>query len=798
MGTKIDLNGWWDWRVPGGTAEKKRVPSCYICVGEAMYSRTFELPDIAGKRVVLHFEGVHYTGEVKLNGSPIGGMLPYIFYDFDITGRARRGENSVEVTIRDITAEYGPTNGWEDYGGISRDVWVEITDEVFISDTQWITHMRDGYASADAELNVWIGSIAGREAGAGVGAGVDTVREAHVGAAAGTVAAVTATLSFNSHVVASSEASTPVPSGGTGKCTFKFDLGNVNAWSPAHPNLYSLAIEAACGGMSDKKEMEVGFREFVVKGESFYLNGEKTFLKGVARHDMWGDHQGFALTNGQIEDDLTMIKEMGANFVRLVHYPHCRHTIEYAAKIGLMLSEEPGIWQNDLADEKATGDALAILEKTILRDRSSPAVVAWLFFNECDMDAAGAYMKRGAELCRSLDPGRLLSGANDQPNLAAKQVFDEAGMDFYTKHPYCFDAEAIIKAADELRGKPLVLTEWGGWLIHFNPNHAKLFKKVISRLAHNPDDMPHINGMCWWEWQDIWQFSRGLPACVDGLLSDGLVGIERNRKQTYADMAEYFDLIERKPAPLFDIEEYPGIGAAVGKELVPLDLSAHYGRGNDKLWEEAVNGKKRHPKTPVYNMASGIMIHREIQSLSGLNCAIPAGRPLILRGERARIEAKVDANADANVDVNAGANADAKAGAKAGTKAGAKAETAVGEVFLFGAVSYFDGYPIRGAYGETAATITLAYGDGSSEQTPMRHGIEIASASLIARTSRLDARAVHAPRIAKITLDRDFEVFAVNMLRIKADKGKILKSVIVESADESFDPVVYAISVARA
>ena len=746
MGTKIDLNGWWDWRVPGGAAEKKWVPSCYICVGEAIYSRTFELPDMTGKRAVLHFEGVHYTGAAKVNGAAVGEMLPFIFYDFDITEQARQGENTVEVLICDITAKHGPTNFWEDYGGISRDVWIVVTDEVFISDAHWMARMRNDYASADADLNVWIGNKTGREADA----------------------AITATLAFNGSTVAKAEAKIALACG-TSKCQLGFALDNVNAWSPAHPDLYSLAIEIASGGMADKLEMEAGFREFAVKGESFYLNGVKTFLKGVTRHELWGDHQGFTLTKGQIEDDLSLIKEMGANFIRLVHYPHSRHTIEYAAKIGLMVSEEPGLCGKKLSDGEAIGNALAIMEKTVLRDRSSPAVVAWLYFNECTLDDTCTYLKRGIEMCRSLDPGRLLSCAHFgvADNSVAKQLSDEAGLDFYTVHPYCYEAELVTKGASEFRGKPLVLTEWGGWFIHYNPNLIKLSKRAFAKLAHNPDGMPHINGMCWWQWQDIWQFSRGLPGCEDGLLSDGLVTVDRKRKPTYAVMAEYFDLVDRKPEPLFDIEEYPGIGAAVGKELIPVDLSEHYGLVNDGLWEEAVKAKKRYPNTPQFRQdfvdMSGIMIHREIKSLSGLRCEIPAGRPLILRDDRPRIEAKVGFT--------------------------------VGELFLFGAVTYFDGYPVRGVFGETAAIITLQYADGSSSQKPLRHGIETASASMIARCSRLDARAASAPRVAKITLDRDFEVFAVNMLRIAADEGRILESVIIESADQSFDPVVYGISV---
>ena len=81
-------------------------------------------------------------------------------------------------------------------------------------------------------------------------------------------------------------------------------------------------------------------------GREFRLNGEHCILHGVCRHDMWKD-QGFTLTRAQQRQDMRMIKDLGCNYVRLVHYPHDRHIVELADEIGLMVSEEPGFWQVD-------------------------------------------------------------------------------------------------------------------------------------------------------------------------------------------------------------------------------------------------------------------------------------------------------------------------------------------------------------------------------------------------------------------------------------------------------------------
>ncbi|MHB1293936.1 MAG: glycoside hydrolase family 2 protein [Anaerolineae bacterium] len=740
MNDIISLNGWWDWRLPNGLKQKKLVPSCYTCVGDAFYSREMELPAIEGRRVALHFEGVSYCGDVSVNGKPVGQMLPYVPYDWDVTALVSPGRNLVEVTVSDVTARYGPTNGWEDYGGISRDVWVELSDPVGIADTQWITSMKNNYTAADATLNVWLRNETGKPASANV----------------------TAKLTYKGDAVATASAHA-VLSGKEAMCTLHFSLDRIYTWSTGEPNLYALRIETASPAGNDARRLDVGFREFTVRGSRFYLNGVQTFLKGVARHDMWGDDQGFTLTREQIEQDLLLIKKMGANFVRLVHYPHSRYTIEYAAKIGLMVSEEPGLWWSDLGSEPVIASALEILRRTVLRDRCNPAVVAWLFFNECVLDDALDYLQRGAELCRSLDPTRLISGASCMSNETNKRVFDDAQLDFYTQHPYCYDGADLLSAAEVLRGKPLVFTEWGGWLIHFNPNLIANHKHIIATLAHAEEGEPTLSGMCWWQWQDILQYSRGLHGCIDGVLNDGLVDRFRVRKPTYAVMAEFFDLVDSKPLPRFELVEHATPQAG---ELAPLDLSMYRDGLNDRLWREAIvkDNEKRFAKTPSRKAGrQGIMIHRELKTLSGLLCDIPAGRPVILRTERKSICVPVGRNVEA--------------------------------VHLFGAVTYYDGYPLRGKVGEAAAGLTLRYCDGSAETLPLRHGYELASASLIGWSSRINALASKAPRIATITLDADREVYAINLLSVAADPGKQMESVVIEALDDDFEPVVYGISV---
>ncbi len=420
----LSLNGYWDWHLPHGPTIARKVPSCYTCVGQAVFERDFELDLAQHERAFLCFEGIHYTGAVSLNGSPLGEMLPYVPYRFEITDRLGGRKNRLEVTVNDIIAEYGPTGGWEDYGGISRDVSIEVRDRILVEDLQWLTTLGPG--SARCNLTAWCSSAGGRQPD-------------------GRRAGATIHLSLSRNGAVAHEESRKLDLAGSASSTFNFDLAHPDLWSPEAPNLYQLEVSLTAGTLRDERRLAVGIRELRVDGSRFLLNGREIFLKGVARHEMWGD-DGFCLTEAQIEEDLGLIKRMGANFVRLVHYPHSRKTVETADRIGLLVSEEPGLWWSDMADPVITGRALEIVRRTVLRDRNSPSVAAWLFFNECILKNARGYLVKGRDLCRSLDPSRLISGANCVDSQEAKTVFDECGFDFYTQHPYSYEPEALVRA----------------------------------------------------------------------------------------------------------------------------------------------------------------------------------------------------------------------------------------------------------------------------------------------------------------------------------------------------------------
>ena len=194
-------------------------------------------------------------------------------------------------------------------------------------------------------------------------------------------------------------------------------------WSPGDPNLYELKAILKSADGEDTWSCRTGFRDIRTQGREFLLNGERLVLNGVGRHDMW-EEQGFTLTRAQQDQDMRMIKTMGCNFVRLVHYPHDRRIVELADELGLLVSEEPGFWNMDFRkmDRGEIELGYRILETTIRRDWNSPAVMAWLLSNECHL--VEEVMREGKRRCNAMDPiQRLVSAANDKKAKTAKPMF---------------------------------------------------------------------------------------------------------------------------------------------------------------------------------------------------------------------------------------------------------------------------------------------------------------------------------------------------------------------------------------
>ncbi|UCE06367.1 MAG: hypothetical protein JSW07_22805 [bacterium] len=116
-------------------------------------------------------------------------------------------------------------------------------------------------------------------------------------------------------------------------------------WSPENPNLYEMTVRLKSNIIVDEVSERYGYRWFEFKEQgSFYLNGKRLLLRGIHRHEDYAGY-GNALPDSLHRNDMKMIKEMGANFVRLAHYPQDPEIYNSCDELGLL------VWDRAIASK---------------------------------------------------------------------------------------------------------------------------------------------------------------------------------------------------------------------------------------------------------------------------------------------------------------------------------------------------------------------------------------------------------------------------------------------------------------
>ncbi len=379
----LSLNGKWKFSIHERGQKTVLVPSTYLPVGNATLERTFDITRLEhGRRALLHFEGVASASEVWLNGQRLGEFGPYSPFRLDVTEFLKQGSNNLRVELNDIDGFAPWDRNWipafPRFGGIIRDVFIEWKPSIYIENAKLDYKLVDQFTRAECQLRVWV-----------VNTSLAPQEVVVSGRLSNTRNSIPISLKFN----APPGLSTP---------SLSFSAADISLWSPASPNLYNLEINLQQKqGPPDHFAAITGFRELVARGQDFFLNGQKFFLKGIFRHDMYGN-QGHTLTPSQMESDIADIKSLGANFVRLGHYAHHPQIVELAARYGLLVSDEPPIFALSQRDPIVVKAAKSSLDGLIHRDWNNPAVVIWFLSNEVGTDLG--YMKEMSAFVRS--PGQ--------------------------------------------------------------------------------------------------------------------------------------------------------------------------------------------------------------------------------------------------------------------------------------------------------------------------------------------------------------------------------------------------------
>lgn len=176
------------------------------------------------------------------------------------------------------------------------------------------------------------------------------------------------------------------------------------------PYLYTLCARLYKGDMlEDEVSMTAAFRSFRIDPEKgFILNGEEYPLRGVCRHQDRLD-KGWAVSNADHEEDISLILEMGANTVRLAHYQQAQYVYDLCDRYGLVVWAEIPYISGHLV--RGVDNTLLMMRELILQNMHHPCIICWGLSNEISMFGLSEEVYENHrllnDLCHELDHTRL-------------------------------------------------------------------------------------------------------------------------------------------------------------------------------------------------------------------------------------------------------------------------------------------------------------------------------------------------------------------------------------------------------
>jgi len=379
--TKLDLPHTWN------AADGQDGPATPYYRGIGWYRKHVMIPStLAGQRIYLQFDGSNIITDVYLNGKQAGTHAGgFAAFRFDVTDLVTLGgDNVIAVKVNNAAgadSNYAPITSsptsnvpplsadFTFFGGLYRGVHLLSTPPLAISPMDfgssgvYVTQTNVSAASADLAIKVKLANATATTATASLRATVLDATNKEV-----------LSLSFMQ----------PVPANGAADGAATGKLMTPHLWNGlADPYLYSVRVDLLDGAnVSDSVTVPLGVRSFALDPMTgFSLNGKYVPLRGVDKHQ---DHKdkGWAIADADTDADFAIIKELGANVVRLAHYQHAQHTYDVTDKSGIVVWAETPVVNNINNTPQFSANAEQQLTELIRQNYNHPSIVFWSVGNE--------------------------------------------------------------------------------------------------------------------------------------------------------------------------------------------------------------------------------------------------------------------------------------------------------------------------------------------------------------------------------------------------------------------------------
>jgi beta-glucuronidase len=504
------------------TAAKLRVPgdwntqreSLLYYEGPIWYEHDFTYHPKEHTRVFLHIGAANYRSWFWVNGQKVceheGGFTSF---NCEVTAVVHEGANFVVAAVDNTRQEDGVPGletDWWNYGGLTRTVSLIEVPEAFVD--QYDLHL--GRAE-NAQIDGWV-HVDGGQPGQKV-----EVEIPELGA------------------------KTTAQLGEAGRAVIHLAAPGLKLWSPESPRLYKVEVRAGQDAIDDL----IGFRTVETRGTEILLNGKPVFLRGVCIHAEAPYRTGRAYTDKDAETLLGWAKEMGANYVRLAHYPHDETMLRAADRMGILVwSENPVYWALEFDNPKVLAKAEQQLDEEIGTSRNHAAIILWSMANETpNTEARTRFIETLAGSARALDPTRLITAALLVRADGHTKIVDDplgSALDVIGVNEYIGWYEQRPETADVTDWrieyqKPLIVSEFGGGAkagLHGSENQrwteefqANIYRHQFGMLNR----IPQLRGMTPWVLMDFRSPNRPLAGIQDEFNRKGLISDQGQKKQAF-------------------------------------------------------------------------------------------------------------------------------------------------------------------------------------------------------------------------------------------------------------------------
>lgn len=386
----VDLPHTWN-AVDGHDGNGSYDRGCY------WYAKTFEMPKqpLAGGRVFVDIPAAGQQATVYVNGKEIcyheGG---YSTFRADITDACAEGENLLVVACSNENKSnvYPQSADFTFYGGLYRGLNLISVPETHFELMYWgsnglkVTAMPTECGGAEFALESWV-----------VNADENFTVQYRICDADGREVGFCVRPADSTAV--------------------KLFVPDVTLWDCDNPYLYTVtAILQRRNEAYDMVSARVGVRSFSCDPDKgFILNGVPTPLRGVSRHQDQL-YKGNALTREDHYHDARIIKELGANTIRLAHYQHSQDFYDACDELGFIVWAEIPFISVMSKDPEAHQNCITQMKELILQNYNRPSICFWGVSNEILIGGISEQLvenhKELNALCKELDPTRLTTIAH--------------------------------------------------------------------------------------------------------------------------------------------------------------------------------------------------------------------------------------------------------------------------------------------------------------------------------------------------------------------------------------------------